>query len=250
VGCSTAPSSKTPPIQTASLEKLIQGINSSAANLKSLKSTLDLQFVDPSVQGTNKCKALLAYEKPGSMYLKGYRSLVPTFFTLVAEEGNFSLHIPRDNIVLQGEVSTLNNLKSSSISIRPDDILRSIEIAPIDSNLFRVELQEKPTYYIVSLFEQQGEESFLKRQLWIERYYLTVEKEFYYNALGITEIEILRNKFFEDKGVSLAGEVQILRSSPRSSLYWNMVKKKINPTLKRELFEFTAPEGVSIETLQ
>ncbi len=246
--CATTPTKA--PIQSASLEQLTLKINTSFANLKSVKTNIDLEYVDPGMAGTNKCQGVLAYEKEGKLYLKGYKSLIPTFFTLVSDSKEFWLHVPRENIVLTGNINKLNKIEEFTLGLRPDDLIKAIEAQPIpQTSDYIIEFQTEPEHYIITVFRKKGIDKFMERQIWVERYFLNIEREIYYNNLGIKELEIHRSNYVQEGSVFLPKETQIIRTNPRTSLYWEMKKYKINSSLKPELFEYKIPDGVEIETI-
>ena len=253
-GCETAPPRKTLPplrIQTATLEELTAKINASSEAMKTLKTTLSIRVREKEMDGVRECQGLLAYEKPSNLYLKGYRPLIPTFFTLVSKNGEFWVHVPKENRVLTGRVSDLNESDNLQMGIRPDDLLRTLNIHPIPASTTHVvEIQEASAQYILSVFRTDGTDKFLERQIWIERYFLNVEREIYYNAYGVVEVDISRKDYVNEGPVYFPQEMVIFRPDRGTSLFLRANKLLINPELKQDLFEFQMPGGATVETLK
>ncbi len=251
-GCVSAPTKTLPPlrIQTATKEALITKINNSAENFHSLKSNLEIRYRDSSTQGARECQGLLAYENPKKIYLKGYRPLIPTFFTLVSRDGNFWVHLPRDNVVLTGQVNQLDSSQNLQMGIRPDDLLRALNIQAIPpSTTHSVEMQETPTHYLLFIFRTDGIDKFLERQIWIERYFLNVEREVFYNQYGIVDVDITKKDYMNKGPVYMPREIIIFRPDRGSTLFLKSEKLEVNANLKPELFKFQTPPGATVEPL-
>src|SRR3989338_1543388 len=129
-GCATTPREPLVPlkIQNATLAELTEKINASASGLHSLKTTLDIHVRERGMTESRECQGLLAYVKPEKIYLKGYRALIPTFFTLISKDGNFWVHTPKNNQVLMGKVADLNHKGEFEMGIRPDDLLKTLNM--------------------------------------------------------------------------------------------------------------------------
>lgn len=213
---------------------------------------MNIRVREGGMQGARECQGLLAFEKPGHIYLKGYRPLIPTFFTLVAKDGNFWVHIPKENRVLTGKVTDLNESDNLQMGIRPDDLERSLNIHPLPTSTnYLIEMREAPTQYLLFIFRTDGGTGkFLERQVWIERFFLNVEREVYYNAYGIAEVDITRKEYTNEGSVYFPQEITIFRPDLGSMLFLKVNKLTINPELKPELFEFKMPDGATVEKLE
>ena len=254
-GCATTPYQPLAPlkIQSATLPELTVKINASAAELKTLKSTMNIRVRERGMEGARECQGLLAYEKSEKLYLKGYRPLIPTFFTLVSNDGKFWVHTPKDNQVLTGKVSDLNETDNLQMGIRPDDLLRTLNMNPIPTSTdYIVEMQELPAQYIISVFRTDlaASEKFLARQITVERIFLNVEREVYYNNYGIAELDIVRKDYTHEGAVYFPREIVIFRPDLGSSLFLKANKLMINPELNPKLFNFEMPGGAKVEELK
>lgn len=252
-GCQTVPQKTLPPlkIQTVTLEELITKINESSAGLHSVKSTLNIRVREREAQEARECQGLLAYVKPDKIYLKGYRPLIPTFFTMVSKDGTFWVHLPKDNSVLTGKVSDLNASQNLEMGIRPDDLERALNIHPLPTSTdYVVEMQEAPAQYILSVFRTNGTGKFLERQIWIERFFLNVEREVYLNAYGVAEVDITRKNYMNENKIYFPQEIAIYRPDRGSTLFLKVNKLTINPELNPKLFNFEMPGGATVEELK
>ncbi|MBI4971105.1 MAG: hypothetical protein HZC17_04615 [Candidatus Omnitrophica bacterium] len=254
-GCATVPREPLAPlkIQSATLAELAAKINTSAAELHTLKSTLDIHVRERGMTESRECQGLLAYEKPGKLYLKGYRALIPTFFTLTSKDGLFWVHTPKNNQVLTGKVNDLNHTENLEMGIRPDDLLKTLNMSPLPaSDTYTVEMQEAPAQYIISVFrtDPTKTEKFLERQITVERFFLNVEQEVYFNAYGIAELVITRKNYANQGPVYFPRELTIFRPDRGSTLFLKARKLLINPALNQNLFDFQMPGGATVEELK
>ncbi|HYG67798.1 MAG TPA: hypothetical protein VD838_09070, partial [Anaeromyxobacteraceae bacterium] len=97
------------PIRAASLDLLAAEIGRAGA-LAAVEGRLALALREDARAAPRTCKAVLVARSPSSaagpgLYVKGYRGLVPTLFTLVSDGRTFWLHVPHDGIVYAGRVA-------------------------------------------------------------------------------------------------------------------------------------------------
>ncbi|MBI4398797.1 MAG: hypothetical protein HY586_06700 [Candidatus Omnitrophica bacterium] len=249
-GCQTTGARLAPfKIQTASLGELTAKINHQSASLRTLRTKLDLRVRDNSFEGARECQGLLAYEAPAKIYFKAYRTLLPSFFTIVADSRVFHVHIPKENRVLTGNIADLGEMQNVSMGIRPDDLLRALTIQPIPSSKTHlVEMQEAPREYVLFVFRKMGDEKILERQIFVERYFLHVAREVFYNSFGVAELDIARTDYRGDKpGIPFPREIVMFRPNRGSTLFLRIHEPRINTALKEELFEFKVPQGAIVE---
>lgn len=253
-GCATVSKEEKParPILEATLEELAAKINRPSENIRSLKAHLTLRYRELGAHGAQQCDGLLAYENPENIYLKGYRFLAPTFFTLVAKTGTFWVHLPKSNTVFTGRTQDLNTNESLEMGIRPDDLTRALILAPLPaaSPSYSIEMQETPDKYVIVVLRRTGTDQFMERQIWVERYFLNVEKEIYYNVYGVTTVDITRRDYERLGNLDYPNDISIFRPDRGSTLFLKTDKLEINPHLNPGLFDFAIPEGAKVERLK
>ena len=94
------------PERSATPEELIAQINSDGRTFRALKGKLGMGLQKAAEEEAKRCSGMLLAENSASkgLYLKGYKRLIPTFFTLVSDGNYFWFHIPRDDVVYTGPV--------------------------------------------------------------------------------------------------------------------------------------------------
>jgi hypothetical protein len=94
------------PVRSATPEELVAKINRDAASLQGLKGKLGMGLQKQTDKVARRCSGMLLAESGPrrGLHLKGYKRLIPTFFTLVSDGEDFWFHIPRDDVVYTGPV--------------------------------------------------------------------------------------------------------------------------------------------------
>jgi hypothetical protein len=188
------------PIRTASGEELAQALRGAAA-LAGLRGKLTLGFREGARDGLRTCQGVLAARSPWAggdtgLYVKAYRSLVPTLFTLVSDGRVFWLHVPRDNVVYTGPVARRRGAAGErEIPIDPRDLFRALFVQPLGAGEV-LEVEEQPDAYVLSA-RSDGR---LRRRLWLERRRLTIRREVFYDASGSEEVSIDRERYVDAGG--------------------------------------------------
>lgn len=198
------------PIRTASADELARELHA-AATLIGLKGKLTLGFQAGARAELRTCRGVLAARSPwvggeSGLYVKGYRSLVPTLFTLVSDGRLFWLHVPRENVVYTGPVTRRRGaVGDREVPLDARDLFRALFVQPLGTGEV-LEVEEQPAAYVVST-RRDGR---LQRRLWIERRRLTVQREVFYDASGSEEVSIDRERYV-DVGGRLYPERMLLR---------------------------------------
>lgn len=188
------------PIRTASADELAQELHGAAA-LVGLKGKLTLGFRKSARAELRTCRGVLAARSPwaggeSGLYVKGYRGLVPTLFTLVSDGRLFWLHVPRDNVVYTGPVAGRRGaVGDREVPLDARDLFRALFVQPLGAGEV-LDVEERPAAYVVSA-RREGR---LQRRLWFERRRFTIRHEVFYDASGREEVSIDRERYVDVGG--------------------------------------------------
>jgi hypothetical protein len=173
-GCARAPATpdREPfadaPWRTVSPEELRHRIDAGSASVTSVRGKLDLGLRETADGRYRTCRGALAASNPWSgrrspgMYLQGYRSAMPAFFTLVSAGLRFWLHVPRDNVVYTGPIARRRGAGGArDLRLDARDLFRALFVQPVAA-LDEVEVEEEPASYVLSVFHQGR----LLRRIW------------------------------------------------------------------------------------
>lgn len=187
------------PIRTASAEELARELHGASA-LAGLRGKLTLGFREDAGAELRTCRGVLAARSPWlggdpGLYVKGYRDLLPTLFTLVSDGRRFWLHVPRDNVVYTGAVARRRGGGAREIPLDARDLFRALFVQPLGAGEV-LDVEEGPATYVVSALR----EGRLLRRLWLDRRRFTVRREVFYDASGREEVSIDRDRWVDVGG--------------------------------------------------
>jgi hypothetical protein len=240
------------PVGTASRRELIEHINGPDTQINGIKGDLDLGFRKLPGEPVKQCSGKLLSARlsdsssSAGLYLKGYKKLIPTFFTMVSDGREFWLHIPRDKTVYTGPVESRDDEhEGREVALQAIDLIRAIYVQRIDTTLGCNLIEEKERYILIL---RDGE--IPVRRIWIERRRFTIERETYYNAEGAEEVGIARG------GYALFGEslfptkIEITDAASGGTVYLDFKKIEFDPAnVPQGAFRFSMPGGIDIERI-
>jgi hypothetical protein len=212
-----------------------------------IKADLELGFQAGPGEKVERCRAKLLAERRevgAGIYLKGYRRLVPTFFTLVSDGREFWLHLPRDDKVITGPVDLpRDEAGTGGLSLSPLDLTRALFYDALDSP-GDAEIVAEDEHYVLTQLEGWRP----RRQLRIERRQLTVSVETYYDEEGRAELEIRRGGFARVATKLFPTQITILDPLSGAAIFLNFTKLDLDPaSIPTAAFRFEPPEGVAVE---
>ncbi|HET8538457.1 MAG TPA: hypothetical protein VFL83_01165 [Anaeromyxobacter sp.] len=236
------------PILAATREELVRRVDADAAAVASVKGTLAVAFAERAGGDPRSCSAVLVARAPrpaeeaAGLYLKGYRALVPTLFTLVSDGRTFWLHVPRDNVVYTGPVASRGAAAVRGVRLEAGDLFRALFLQPL-GGAEALEVAEEPSAYVVSA-RRAGR---VARRLWIERRRFTVEREAYYDAEGREEVSIDRERFVDAGGHLYPERLRVRDAVTGASVTLRFEKLAVNPTdVRAEAFRPRTPAGARV----
>jgi hypothetical protein len=229
----------------ASPAELVETVNSRADSIRGVKAALDLSFRRSPGDEAKGCRGRLISFRgdrrgPGTeIYLKGYRRLMPTFFTLTSDGNSFWLHIPGENTVYTGPLDRTEHADTAEVDMQASDLARALFVEPFDSAAVSGIIEEAGQY-VLSL----ARDGTLWRRLWIDKRIFAVVGEKYYNSRGGVELELRRSRHALAGGTYYPLDIEILRPGSGSEISLVIRELLLNPEpVPPRVFEFEAPPG-------
>jgi hypothetical protein len=222
-------------------------VNNGGLAISGLKGKLEMGLKKGSGEDVKSCRGmLLARNAPAmGLRLKGYRRLIPTFFTLVSDGNEFWFHIPRDDVVYTGPFEfSWSQDDSLEMYLNASDLYRALFVGRIDG---AIEVQDENTEYAVSVYDDGK----LNRRLWIERKRFTVVRELYYDSNGLKQLEILRKRFVELDGRLYPASLVLRDAISGSSVFLDFDSITLDPeNVDDGVYRFRIPDGVDVRTVE
>jgi hypothetical protein len=162
--------------------------------------------------------------EPG-LYVKGYRSVVPTLFTLVSDGRRFWLHVPRDNVVYTGPIARRRGAAGDrEVPLDARDLFRALFVEPLGPGEV-LEVEEEPSAYAVSA-RRDGR---VRRRLWLERRRLTIAREVFYDPSGSEELSIERERYVDAGGRLYPARITLRDGSSGSAVVLEFERVTLDP---------------------
>jgi hypothetical protein len=233
------------PMRTVAPAELISEVNRNASSVRGVKGKLELGLEERGKKA-RRCSGMLIAMRPpgGGLRIKGYKRLLPTFFTLVSDGGEFWLHIPRDDVVYTGPVDfSWSREDSTKFRLNARDIVRALFVAPVEPEA-SWDVQNEEDNYVVTVHGTQGP----ARKLWIERKGFHVIRETYYDRGGSPQLEIERRKFAA-LGQRMYPSSFVLRDpASGSSVFLDFGEITLDPeNVPGDAFRFRIPDGAEVK---
>lgn len=236
------------PEMEATAAELVEGINARADSIRGIKADLDMAFRRSPGEKLKGCQGKLVAlrargEADGSrIYLKGYKSLIPSFFTLVSDGTGFWLHIPSEKVVYTGPYDRAETADTAEVDLEAADLARALFVESFDPADV-AGLTEESGVYIVTLTRN----GWLRRRLWIEKKIFAVVMEKYYNPAGGEDLELRRSKHTLYDGLHYPLEITIFKPDSGREISLLIREFTLNPAgIRPEAFRFEAPIGTKV----
>ncbi|NOQ97507.1 MAG: DUF4292 domain-containing protein [Calditrichae bacterium] len=232
-------------LQSATEKEVIAGINRPSKVLQGLRAKLNLSLIEGGNKKESRCNGiLLALNKDHSgIYLKGYRRLLPTFFTLVSNDEKFWFYIPSQNVVYTGPKDFARNASDSiKLYLTAPDLFRALFIEPLESGSVW-NIRKEDTNFVVKVYE----DNLLKRQIWIEGRGLNAIRETFFDNRGNAQLNIHRGRYVDLDGYFYPAYIMLndVSSGHSVSLAFNTIT--LNPeNLSTEAFSFKIPSNARV----
>jgi outer membrane lipoprotein-sorting protein len=251
-------------LREATLEQLLENINSNAAKLKTLKATVD---IDSSVLEQKKDKVTdnpqiagyILVRKPAMLRMIGLVPVVHNhMFDMVSNGQNFELAIPVKNKFIVGSdrqpakpaPQPLENLRPQHISdallLKPIDPEKEIAVLEHSTEIVKDPKTHKDAEqeaYTVVIIDKDESGAFLSRKIVFSRTDLMPHEQYIYDRMGRLVTYAHYENFANNAGIMLPGIISIQRPIEGYSLTISMTKTDVNVPLTDEQFVLTQPSG-------
>jgi outer membrane lipoprotein-sorting protein len=236
------------PVMEATAMELVDGINARADSVRGIMADLDMFFRrspgDKQRGCSGKLVALRAeWEGAGArIYLKGYKKLVPTFFTLQSDGTGFWLHIPSEKTVYSGPYDRTETADTAEVDLEAADLARALFVERFETADV-AGLSEESGVYVLTLTRDGG----LRRRLWIEKKMFAVVMEKYYNSRGGEDLQLRRSKHTLVGGTHYPLEITIYKTDTGREISLAIKELTLNPEgMPDKVFRFEAPLGTKV----
>lgn len=260
----------TAPLLTASFDELIARINTSAAQVKSLNATVN---IDTSVGGEKKgqvtdFKQISGYillRRPGMVRMIGLYPIVRNkAFDMVSDGSEFKLYIPFNNKFYVGHNDVITQAANPLENLRPQIIYDALLLQPVDpereiavlenDNETVVDAKTKhlvkqPTYVIDVIRKEADGKYYLSRKVIFDRSDLIPDTQVFFDKQGNVVTEARYQVYKDFNGVRFPTVIQIKRPQEEYQIQLTVVKLEMNASLKDEQFALEQPPGTTLVNL-
>jgi outer membrane lipoprotein-sorting protein len=187
-----------------------------------------------------------AVEKPGKVYARATATAVGDIFYLHTNGERYWVEDSRNDKLYTGTVDESQHLEMTEAdelwrNLTPSVLFEALLIDNLDDyshSSFAIE----PDFYIIFLFEEnEGSGLTLRRQIWIERESLTVERHRVYNAFGELATEAFLYRYSEVDGIALPHYLRIERYWESISIKFTLEEIVLQEDLPDDLFNYDSP---------
>jgi outer membrane lipoprotein-sorting protein len=251
-------------LREATLEQLLENINSNAAKLKTLKATVD---IDSSVLEQKKDKVTdnpqiagyILVRKPEMLRMIGLVPVVHNhMFDMVSNGKNFELAIPVKNKFIVGSdrqpvkpsPQPMENLRPQHISdallLKPIDPEKEIAVLEHTTEIVKDPKTHKDAEqdaYTLLVIDKDESGNFLSRKIVFSRTDLMPHEQYIYDRQGRLLTYAHYENFADNAGIMLPGIISIQRPIEGYGITLSMRKLDVNVPLTDDQFVLTQPPG-------
>jgi outer membrane lipoprotein-sorting protein len=257
-------------LQSATLEQLVDQINSSAAKLQTMNATVT---IDASSGGEKKGKVTdyrqingnVLVRKPEMMRMIGRVPVVGNhLFDMVSDGKTFELSIPPQNKFIVGSNKTEKPSAQPLENLRPQHILNALLLKPIDQAAGEIAVLEQSTEmvkdakthkdaiqqdYVVVIISKDEKGPYLWRRVVFSREDLMPHEQYLYNHDGQIITYAHYEKFQDFNGTMFPTVVDIQRPVEEYAITLNILKLRLNEPLRDDQFQLAQPAGSKLINL-
>jgi hypothetical protein len=263
----------TAPLREATLEWLIDFINTNASRLQSLKANVDFDVTvsrqkkgksnEFQVREYTEVSGYLLVRKPEMLRMIG---LVPavrsTLFDMSGNGRGFALSIPPESKFIVGSNEVLKPSIQPLENIRPPVIFDALLLKEIDQNEIAVLEQGKEIVkdlkshkdveqadYEIIVIRKEGKNWYLSRKIIFSRVDLLPDRQLVYNLQGRLVTDVSYEDFKDYGGVHFPQMVHLNRPMEGYSIQLRFTKLTLNQPLKDDQFVLNQPPGSRVINL-
>jgi outer membrane lipoprotein-sorting protein len=251
-------------LQTATLEQLVDKINSGAARLHTMNATVT---IDASSGGEKKGKVTdyrqingnVLVRKPEMLRMIGRVPVVGNhLFDMVSNGRTFELSIPAQNKFIVGSNQMGKPSPQPLENLRPQHILDALLLKPIDQAAGDIPVLEQSTEmvkdakthkdaiqqdYVVVVISRDEKGYYLSRRLVFSREDLMPHEQYLYNRDGQIMTYAHYERFQDFGGTMFPTVVDIQRPVEEYAITLNILKLRVNEPLRDDQFQLAQPAG-------
>jgi outer membrane lipoprotein-sorting protein len=234
--------------QTADPVKLLQTLQDRNKTINSLRtSSGEFEYRRTNTREPYEGTSIrFAVKKPGKVYARASATAVGDIFYLHTNGERYWVEATRENKLFSGSVNE-NEIVSQTQSddfwrnLTPSILFEALLIDNLD-HYEHTSFAIEPDFYIIFLFERGGNSGLtLRRQIWIERENLTVERHRVFNRHGELTTEAFLYQYKSVDGISMPHYLRIERYWESISIKFTVEEFVLNSELSDELFEYDSP---------
>jgi outer membrane lipoprotein-sorting protein len=257
-------------LKDASLDQLVQSINSNAARLSSLKASVD---IDSSVLEQKRDKVTdnpqvagyILMRKPEMLRMIGLVPVVHNrMFDMVSNGKNFELAIPPKNKFIVGSnrqpakpaPQPMENLRPQHISdallLKPIDLEKETPVLEHSTEIVKDPKTHKDAEqaaYTVLVIDKDEAGAYLSRKIVFSRTDLLPHEQYIYDRMGRLVTFARYENFNNYTTIMFPGIVSIQRPIEGYSITLSITKMDVNVPLTDEQFTLTQPPGSQLINL-
>jgi hypothetical protein len=256
----------TAPLQTTTVDQLIERINAEATEIQTLKATVG---ISASVGGSKlgkiteyqEIRGYILARKPSSLRMSGLFPILQNhMFDMVSSGQEFKLWIPSKNQFIVGDneearpsTEPLGNLRPQVIydalllqAVDPQNelaVLEASEHEVIDHRTQKVTLWPD---YSLNIIKQNGHQWYLSRKVVFDRTDLQPHQQLLYDEHGSIVTDVHYDEYKEFNGVFFPTNIQIWRPQKEYSIKLQVTKLTINGPIMDDQFMLEPAPGTGL----
>ena len=253
-------------LQTATRDELIERINSSATNIRTLKATVGIAT---SVGGSKTGKVTEYHEirgyilvnKPSRLRMTGlFPILQNRAFDMVSSGHEFKLWIPAKNQFIVGNDQVTRASIQPMENLRPQIIYDALLLQSLDQqdqvavleqgNLTIVDPKTRMPVlqpdYTLDIIKRTDHDWYLSRKIVFDRTNLQPLEQVIYEPEGYVATDVHYEQFNSFDGVLFPSKIQIWRPQEECSITLTILRLSVNQTLTDDQFILNQPPGAEV----
>ena len=256
-------------IRSATLQELVNTVNTQAAAIKTLNATVD---IDTSVGGAKKGKVTdyqeirgyILVRKPAQLRMIGLFPVVRNrAFDMVSDTNGFKLYIPPKNKFVVGPLEVTTPSANPLENLRPNVIYDALLLRAVDPNneiavlenssdlVIDAKTKNQVAYptYVMDVITKGTAGWYLSRKVIFSRADLMPHRQLIYDRLGNLVTEAKYDDYKDFNGVQFPTNIDVHRPSEEYTIGINVLKLTLNEPLKDDQFALSQPPGSQLVRL-
>jgi outer membrane lipoprotein-sorting protein len=251
-------------LQEATLDQLVQSVNSNASRLQTLVANID---IDTSVGGKKKGKiteyeqiaGILLVRKPQMMHMIGLLPVVRNkVVDMVSDGQTFRLSFPTKNKFVVGSNQVVRVSDQPLENWRPQHIFDALFVKEIDAQNEQAVLEQsiemvkdpathkdlEQSDYVVIVIRKEGDKAYLSRKIIFSRTDLRPHAQMIYDAEGQLVTDAHYESYIDyGGGILFPSVIQIVRPVEEYGIKLTLKMPRFNEKLLDDKFVLTQPPG-------